>query len=183
MKLSPTPIAGLMTVTTTRHNDDRGYFTRVFCAPSLHQQGQAFTAVQVNMSCSARRATLRGLHYQGAGAPEAKLFRCMRGSLFDACVDMRAGSPTFLQSFSITLNSDNDLGLLISPGIAHGFMTLADDTQALYMTSAVYSPADECAVRYNDPRLDIAWPLIPEVISERDSAIPDLPADFTGVLL
>lgn len=181
MKLTPTPIAGLMIAETPAHADNRGFFRRAFCAPSLKDQGIDFTVVQANMSYSAKRGTLRGLHYQTGDAPEGKVFRCIRGAVYDMTVDMRQGSATFLQSFGIELSAENAKALIIPPGLAHGFLTLADDAEVLYLTSHAYAPAHERALRFDDPRVGMQWPFAPVVISERDQAIPDLPADFTGV--
>jgi dTDP-4-dehydrorhamnose 3,5-epimerase len=181
MKLTPTPISGLMIAETAAHSDNRGHFRRVFCAPSLKEQGVDFAPVQANMSYSARRGTLRGLHYQTGDAPEAKVFRCLRGAVYDMTVDLRRGSPTFLKWFGIELSAENARALVIPPGFAHGFLTLADDTEVLYLTSHAYSPAHEGALRFDDPRVGMQWPFAPVVMSDRDRAIPDLPATFDGV--
>lgn len=181
MKLTPTPIAGLMIAETEARADNRGFFRRAFCAPSLQQHGIDFTTVQANMSYTQKRGTLRGLHYQTGAAPEAKVFRCIRGAVFDMTVDMREGSATFLQSYGIELSAANAKALVIPPGLAHGFLTLEDDTEALYLTSHAYAPEHEQALRFDDPRVKMNWPFAPTVISDRDRTIADLPADFTGV--
>lgn len=181
MKLTPTPIAGLMVADSDARGDDRGFFRRAFCGPTLAENGIDFTPVQANMSYSAKRGTMRGLHYQTGEAPEGKFFRCIRGAIYDMTVDLRAGSPTFLQSFGIELSAENAKALVIPPGFAHGFLTLTDDAEVLYLTSHVYAPAHEGAVRFDDPLIGMQWPFAPLVVSDRDRAIPDLPRDFAGV--
>ena len=181
MNLTPTPIAGLMIAETEARGDNRGFFRRVFCAPSLKEQGIDFAAVQANMSYSAKRGTLRGLHYQTGDAPEAKVFRCIRGAIYDMTVDMRQGSPTFLKWFGIELSSENAKALVVPAGLAHGFLTLTDDAEVLYLTSHAYAPTHEMALRFDDPRVGMQWPFAPTVISDRDRAIPDLAPDFAGV--
>jgi dTDP-4-dehydrorhamnose 3,5-epimerase len=152
--------------------DERGTFARVFCAREFAQAGAPSTFVQANHSVSARRGTLRGLHAQRAPHAEAKLVRCTRGALYDVVLDLRPRSPTFGLWNGVELRASSSTMVLVPEGCAHGFLTLADATEALYLVSEFYSPAAEYGIRWNDPRFDIRWPFDPIVISEKDGTHP-----------
>jgi dTDP-4-dehydrorhamnose 3,5-epimerase len=181
MKLLATPIAGLVEVVTEPSVDARGSFTRISCVDELaalapgDEAGLRF--VQVNLSRSQQRGTLRGLHVQrGANAAtrrrEAKLIRCLRGAVWDVAVDLRPGSPTFGRWHAIELHEHCQRQVFIPPGVAHGFQTLADDSELLYQHTAAYAPGLDAGVRYDDPQLAVAWPLPPQRVSARDLALP-----------
>lgn len=161
--------------------DERGYFARTFCAEAFERHGLISQFVQQNASRSARRGTLRGLHYQLQPYGEAKLVRCTRGAIVDVIVDLREDSSTYLQHEAFELTADNHRQLYVPPGFAHSFQTLSDDVEVSYLVSAPYTPTAERGLRYNDERLSIDWPLAVTTISEKDAAWP-LIADRTEKL-
>lgn len=182
MDFQPTAIHGLYTVSTKRLGDDRGSFARFYCRNEMERDtGSAWQAVQINHSHSKTKGTLRGLHFQNAPALESKMVRCIRGSVFDVAVDLRAGSPTFLHHVSIELSAANGLAFLIPAGCAHGFQTLEDDCEMLYLHSTTYAKEHEGGVRYDDPLFNIPWPMTPTVLSDRDKNFAYLNKDFKGL--
>lgn len=182
MQFKPTSIAGLWLIETAPRGDERGSLTRLHC-------DQAFEAAirpglhfcQSNLTVTAMKGTVRGMHYQRAPALEAKLVRCLRGAVYDVVVDLRKDSPTFGRWHAALLSADNERQLFIPEGCAHGFQTLAPDVQMLYQHSAPYTPACEGGVRHDDPSLAIAWPLPIALVSERDRALPRIDDHFIGV--
>lgn len=181
MIFHPAPLRDACTIELEKRGDDRGFFARVFCQDEFAAAGLATQFVQMNNSLSARKGTLRGLHYQLAPAAEVKVVRCIRGALFDAIVDLRPDSSTFGQWFGAELTAENRLMMYVPRGFAHAILTLADDTEALYLVSDVYSPENERGVRWNDPRFDIAWPIVPTEISQKDANWPDFDPAFHGI--
>lgn len=177
MKFEPTPLKNAWVVRFDPHVDDRGYFARAFCAKEFEEHGIESKVVQCNSSFNQMAGTLRGMHFQQEPAQETKLVRCIRGSLFDSIVDLRSDSPTYLQHFGIELTQDNLTMLFVPRGFAHGFLTLEDNTEAFYMVSEFYTPGCEGGIRYDDPVLDIQWPLTVESISEKDANWPLLKRD------
>lgn len=173
MKFLPTPLAGAHLVELERRGDDRGFFARLFCEREFAAAGLETRFVQANNSLTARRGTLRGMHYQLPPAAEVKLVRCLRGALYDVILDLRPRSPTFGQSFGAELTAENRTMMYVPRGFAHGFLTLADDTEALYLVSAFYAPEEERGVRFDDPRFSIRWPIAPTEVSAKDRAWPD----------
>jgi dTDP-4-dehydrorhamnose 3,5-epimerase len=171
-----TPIVGAYIVQLEKRGDERGFFARAYCEREFDKAGLQPGFAQVNTSSSAHRGTLRGMHYQAAPHSENKMVRCIRGSFFDVVLDLRPQSPSFGKWFGADLSADNRDMMYIPQGCAHGFLTLEDDVEALYFTSAFYEPAAERGVRWNDPRFGIAWPFKPVILSERDKAWPD----YTG---
>jgi len=172
MILNETPVHGAFVIDLERRGDERGFFARVFCDRDFAERGLATHFVQSNDSLSARRGTLRGMHYQLAPNAETKLVRCIRGELYDVCLDVRPDSPTFGTSFGVTLSAENRRMMYLPKGTAHGFVTLTDDTEALYFVDEFYGPDRERGVRWNDPRFAISWPLEPAVMSEKDRNWP-----------
>jgi dTDP-4-dehydrorhamnose 3,5-epimerase len=156
--------------------DERGYFARTFCRKEFEAHGLDATIAQSNTSYSRDAGTLRGMHYQKAPAEETKLMRCIRGSIFDVIIDLRPASSTYLQSYGIELSANNLKMLYIPKGFAHGFMTLEDHTEVLYMVGEYYTPDCEDGLRYNDPKFDIKWPREASVISDKDLNWPDFDA-------
>lgn len=181
MKLVPTPLDGLHVVETESVGDARGRFERLFCEQDWTPLRSGLHFVQVNLSTTALRGTVRGLHYQRAPAAEAKLIRCVRGHVFDVAVDLRAGSPTFLHWHAVELHADDPREIFIPEGFAHGFQALSDDAQLLYLHTAPWTPTCEGGVRHDDPRLAIAWPLPPIQVSARDRAHSMLDASYAGL--
>ncbi len=181
MNIQSTPLAGLYTVQHTPSGDARGQFTRLFCEQELATIRPDLHFPQINLSETHGLGTVRGLHYQTPPAAEAKLIRCLRGRVFDVAVDLRAGSPTFLHWHAVELSADNALAFFIPEGFAHGFQTLTDEAQLLYMHTASWTPGREAGLRHDDPRLDIRWPLPACHLSERDRSHARLDDDFHGV--
>lgn len=180
MILHPTPLAGVLIVEPEPAEDERGSFARTFDATLFTQHGLMDRIAQSSVSRNRRAGTLRGLHLQTAPHAEAKLVRCTRGAIFDVAADLRPGSPTFGQWVSANLTANNGLGFHVPEGCAHGFQTLADDTDVTYDISVSYAPEAARGVRWDDPDLAIAWPAAGErVVSERDADLPAL-ADFAA---
>jgi len=174
VRFSETPIAGAWTIDPEPHTDGRGRFMRAWCLDEFAAHGIDFVPVQSNMGSSRRAGTLRGLHYQVEPHLEAKLVRCTRGSVFDVLVDVRAGSPTFGRWFGTELTEANGRMLFVPPGCAHGYQTLEDDSEILYMASVAFAPAASRGLRFDDPMVAIRWPLAPSSLSEQDGRWPHL---------
>ena len=172
MRLHATALAGLVEIETTPHQDARGRFTRLYCEQTLQAVAPGVRVQQINHSLSAQRGTLRGLHFQRGAAADGKLVRCLRGRVFDVAVDLRADSPTRGQWHALELSQDGTRQIWIPPGFAHGFQTLSDDAELLYLHSAPHAPEHEAGIRYDDPRLGIAWPLPAIALSPRDLQLP-----------
>jgi dTDP-4-dehydrorhamnose 3,5-epimerase len=174
MRFSHTKIPGAVIVTPDTHRDHRGFFSRLFCEDSFAAAaGIALHPRQINLSHNARAKTLRGLHFQEAPHAEAKLVRCVRGRAFDVALDLRPDSPAYGLSVGIELSEADGKEIFIPAGCAHGFLTLADDTDLLYLMGAPENPAAARGVRWNDPAFAIAWPDEPAILSERDRNFPD----------
>jgi dTDP-4-dehydrorhamnose 3,5-epimerase len=174
MIFKETPLQGAFVIELERLTDERGFFARSWCENEFIAQGLNPTVKQCNVSFNRRAGTLRGMHYQKSPHQEAKLVRCTRGSIFDVIIDLRCHSPTFKQSFSIELSQDNWTMLYIPEGFAHGFQTLANDTEVFYQMSEFYVPDAGRGVRWNDPAFAIEWPKVAaRFISDRDSSYPD----------
>jgi len=169
----PLEIAGLFLVEIEPSVDERGFFARTYCANTFAERGLAPCDEQWSLSGNALRGTLRGLHWQAAPHAETKLARCVRGAVFDVAVDLRPESPTLGHHVGVTLTAENRAGLYIPEGFAHGFLTLEDDSEILYGISPGHHPAAACGARWDSPRLAIAWPFAPTIVSERDQALPE----------
>jgi dTDP-4-dehydrorhamnose 3,5-epimerase len=174
MEIRTTVIPDVLILEPRRFADERGVFAEVFSAEALQPHGVALSWVQDNHSISARSGTIRGLHFQTSPAQQAKIVRVIRGAIFDVAVDIRPGSETFGRHVSMELSADNWRQAFIPAGFAHGFCTLASDTEVIYKVSAPYSPAHEKCLRWNDPELAIPWPVSPEqaVLNARDAGAP-----------
>ncbi len=156
--------------------DDRGFFVRTFCVNEFRDRGLETEFPQHSVSCSFRKGTVRGMHFQRSPHGEVKLVRCLSGSICDVIIDIRPESPTFRQWRGFELSADNGLQLYIPKGFAHGFQTLSDDTRVNYLISEFYAPAAASGVRYNDPAFDVAWPLPVTTIAVKDLQWPDFKA-------
>lgn len=161
--------------------DERGLFARLFDVDAFRARGLPIEFVQASTSYNTRRGTLRGLHYQAEPHAEVKLVRCTAGAIFDVIVDVRRGSPSFGRWQSFELSDENRLTLVVPPGFAHGFQTLADGTEILYQMTQPHIAAAERGILWNDPDLAIAWPLQPTVMSQRDRQLPRLRASDRGL--
>ncbi len=177
----PLEIPGVVVVQRQYLGDARGGLSRVFCSDELAAVGWIWPILQINHTFTVRAGTVRGTHYQRPPHAEAKLVTCLRGRVWDVAVDLRAGSPTFLQWCARELSSDNFTALLIPPGCAHGFQALTDDVELLYLHSAAYAPDAEGGLCPTDPRLSIEWPLPIGEISARDAGRPLLDGSFAGL--
>jgi len=182
-RIHATPLVGLKLVEREKRGDTRGFLERLFCAGELAAAGWTGPVAQINHSRTGPRGTVRGMHYQHSPAAEMKLVSCLAGEVWDVAVDIRAGSPTFLQWHAQRLSGDNNLALLVPPGFAHGFQVLGDAAELLYCHSAPYVRAAEGGLSPLDERLAIAWPLPPAGLSARDAGHPPLSADFAGLRL
>jgi dTDP-4-dehydrorhamnose 3,5-epimerase len=180
MTFYATPLAGAYTIDLEKRGDDRGFFARFFCEKEFAAHGLETRFPQVNNSVTAKAGTLRGLHYQLPPSAEVKLVRCVRGALFDVIVDLRAGSPTFKRWFGAELTADNRRMMYVPRGFAHAFLTLSEDTEALYMVSAFYDPAAERGLRWNDPAFAIEWPAEVRELSDKDRNWPLFDPAFHG---
>ena len=166
-------IAGAYLLEPERHEDERGFFARTFCRREFEQRGLEPNVAQCNISFNHVVGTVRGMHYQAGPAEEIKLVRCTRGAIHDVIVDLRPASPSFKRHLAARLDAENRAALYVPAGVAHGFQTLADDTEVFYQMSEFYDPAAGRGVRWNDPAFEITWPREISVISERDLEFPD----------
>jgi dTDP-4-dehydrorhamnose 3,5-epimerase len=173
VKFHPTPIAGMVLIELEKRGDERGFFARTFCVDEFAAAGLPTVFLQGNYSRSAAAGTVRGMHYQLPPASEDKYVRCTQGAIYDVGVDLRAGSPTFGQSWGTELSAENGLGLLLPKGVAHGMQTLVEDTETNYLVSASYAPDLERGLRHDDPALGIEWPVPVTVVSDKDRSWPD----------
>ncbi len=181
MNIISTSIKGVYKITLRQIKDDRGSFMRAFCKDELKEAGLDLDIVQINQSNSANKGTFRGLHFQHKPYSEKKLIRCIRGEVLDIIVDLRKDSDTFLQSLTFELSESKSEMLLVPEGIAHGFQTLCNNAQLLYLHTNYYNPDYEDGIRYDDPKLDIKLPLAVSSISERDLSFGLLDDNFKGI--
>lgn len=168
MIFTETTLQGAYVIALEEFRDDRGFFARAWCQNEFKQHGLDLQIVQANLSYNKRKGTLRGMHYQVPPHEEAKLVRCIRGAIYDVIIDLRPESSTYKHWTSIELTADNRHILYVPEGFAHGFQTLADQTEVFYQVSQFYTPGAEKGARYNDPVFGISWPLKVSVISEKD---------------
>jgi dTDP-4-dehydrorhamnose 3,5-epimerase len=174
VRFTQTPLTGSFHVESEPNQDLRGSFTRIWCEREFGSQGLGATFVQASISRNARRGTVRGMHMQLAPSCEAKLVRCIRGSIYDVIVDLRPESSTYMQYFGIELSSERQNALYVAPRTLHGFQTLADDCDVLYEMTDFHAPTLAFAARWNDPAFAIRWPIESQVvILPRDAQYPD----------
>jgi dTDP-4-dehydrorhamnose 3,5-epimerase len=181
LKLIETPLKGAYTIELEKRGDDRGFFARFFCTEEFAAKGLASSFVQINNSLTGKKGTLRGMHYQLAPSAEVKVVRCISGALFDVILDLRPDSPTFGKWFGETLSAENRLMMYCPKGFAHGFITLEENTEALYLVSDPYAPTLERGIRFNDPEFNIEWPIEPLEISDKDKTWSDFDPEWHGV--
>jgi dTDP-4-dehydrorhamnose 3,5-epimerase len=172
------PLAGAWRVLPEKREDARGHFARTFCAREFAARGLNPALAQANLSFNAKRGTLRGLHWQAEPHGEDKLVRVTRGEVWDVLVDLRSGSPSYRKWHGEVLSAENAAQLYIPRGFAHGFVTLRDDSEMLYLMSEFFSPESARGARFDDPAFAIGWPERGAVVSERDLAFP--PFDPAG---
>ena len=180
---SETYLKGAYIVTINPFEDDRGKFFRVYCKDDFKEIGLTKEFVQINQSVNYSKGTFRGIHYQIPPPGDCKLIRCITGKVLDIIIDIREGSETFLKCFTTELSPKNLNMIYITEGIAHGFLTLEDNTQLIYHHTSFYLPDQEAGIRYTDPLIDIKLPFRPSVISEKDRILPYLTTNYNGIKL
>lgn len=176
-ELQETPLAGVRLVQRKRLEDKRGFLSRLFCAEALGLAGP----VQINLTLTQQKGTVRGMHFQYPPCAETKVVNCMKGRVFDVAVDLRRSSPTFLCWYGEELSAENQRSLIIPPGVAHGFQALEEGCELLYFHSTSYRPEAEGGLNPRDPGLAIEWPLEISDMSDRDLAHPFIKSDFAGI--
>jgi dTDP-4-dehydrorhamnose 3,5-epimerase len=174
MIFTETSLPGAYLVELERREDERGFFARSFCQREFTDLGLDPCVAQCNISFNHKKGTLRGMHYQLPPHAEAKLVRCTRGAIYDVIVDLRRDSNTFMKWYSVELTAENWAALYIPKGFAHGFQTLADDTEVFYQMSEFYAPESASGFHWKDPQIDIYWPFNISVISQKDQSLLDL---------
>lgn len=174
-------LAGLYSVTRKPLEDSRGFFARFYCAKEFLAIGLTKSISQINHSFTLKKGVVRGLHFQDPPFTESKLVSCIKGEIFDVAVDIRKGSPTFLNWHAEILTADKNNSLFIPDGFAHGFQTLTDNCELIYLHSAPYTKKADNALNVLDPRLAIEWPLAITEMSDRDRNQPMIDKNFTGL--
>jgi dTDP-4-dehydrorhamnose 3,5-epimerase len=172
MQFANVDVIGAKVIDPSAHVDDRGRFMRAWCAREFADQSIDFSPVQANMGFSLLRGTVRGMHFQVAPAPEAKLVRCTRGAIFDVVLDLRTSSASYGKWYGVVLTAENGRMLYVPEHCAHGYQTLEENTEMYYMTSGFYTPTAVRGVRFDDPAFGIQWPLPATVVSEQDCSWP-----------
>jgi dTDP-4-dehydrorhamnose 3,5-epimerase len=180
MTFTETDLAGVFAVNLQTHADERGFFARIWCPQEFTARGLNPNLAQVSMSFNAKAGTIRGMHYQAEPYAEAKLVRVTAGAVWDVALDLRPHSPTYLRWFGIELSAENRRMLYIPEGCAHGFQTLADNTEVTYHISVEYQPAAGRGVHWNDPAFAIRWPRPVTIVGERDAQWPLFSGEAAG---
>lgn len=180
MLFTETNLRGAYLIDIEQRQDERGFFARAWCQQEFEDHGLVARVVQANISYNKRAGTLRGMHYQKAPYAETKLVRCVRGAIYDVIIDLRPDSPTYMQWLGVELTAENYRMLYVPEGFAHGFQTLADNTEVTYQVSQFYTPGAEGGLRYDDPAFKIEWPVAVRVISEKDRNWPDYEPETTA---
>lgn len=178
MLFKETPLPGAYIIDLKKVGDERGFFARLFCQEEFAAHGLERRCLQANNSFSCDKGTLRGLHYQLAPKSETKVVRCIQGSIYDVILDIRHESPTFGKSFGAVLTQENRSMMYVPQGFAHGFLTLSQNAEVLYLVSESYSKELERGIRWDDPAFNIQWPEVPQIISERDRTHPDFCMEY-----
>jgi len=168
-----TEIDGLYLTELEPFSDERGFFARAFCEKLFAENDLAFSINQINLSGNVSKGTLRGLHYQAEPRPDPKIVRCIRGAVWDVVVDLRKGSSSYLKWYGAELSADNRKAFVVPGGCAHGFLTLEDDSELLYLMGEEFIAELACGQRWNDPAFGIDWPSEPVVLTDRDANYPD----------
>ena len=181
MKFKQTALDGAYVVTLEPFLDSRGMFVRLFCKDELKAIGHNNEIVQINHSLTKTKGSVRGMHYQLPPHAEIKMVRCIRGSVFDVLVDLRKGSPTFLKWHGEVISAENMKMMYIPEGFAHGFQTLEDDSELIYLHTAYYNSENERSVNCLDPLIKIKWPTDIKERSEKDKSVLMIDKKFRGV--
>jgi len=172
MQFQETSIKKAFVIDIEEKTDFRGFFTRAFCANEFEQHGLNSRVAQCNLCFNSTRGTVRGMHYQVAPAAETKLIRCVRGAIYDVVVDLVPESETYLQHIAVELTADNRRAMYVPEMCAHGYQTLTDEAEIMYLVSEFYAPACERGIRYDDPKLGLKWPLPVSLVSKKDQSWP-----------
>jgi len=178
-----TPLKGSFIIKPKIYEDDRGWFSRIFCENDFEQIGHSKKIVQINHSFTKNKAAVRGMHYQNPPMAEIKMVKCLRGSVYDVIIDLRKGSDTFLKWYGETLTAKNGYLIYIPEGFAHGFQTLEPNCELMYFHTEFYNPSYEEAISFNDPEIGIQWPLNVNMISKKDRNHSLLSKNFEGILV
>jgi len=181
--ITETQLGGLKIIKRQQFSDNRGFLSRLFCNKELALAGWSKPVAQINQTLTIGMGTVRGMHFQLQPHIERKMVSCLKGKIWDVAVDIRFGSPTFLQWYGINLSAENCLSLMIPEGFAHGFQTLSNDVELLYFHSAAYDADSERGLNPEDPRLAIDWPVSITRISDRDFSHPHINFEFKGIKL
>ena len=181
MIFKPTPLHGSYIIELSPFSDARGWFARTYCSKEFQQIGHNKQWVQLNHSATFKTGTIRGMHYQMQPFSEIKMVRCIAGKVFDVIVDLRRHSSTFMQWFGAELSAANKKMLYIPEGFAHGFQTLEDNSELIYHHSEFYNTAAEAGIKYDEPLINIQWPLPLTEISDRDKNHPYITEHFKGI--
>jgi len=174
MKIEQTKIISVAIIHSEPFKDERGFFNCIFCQKELEIIRPGIVLAQISHSMTKQKGTIRGMHFQNPPHAEMKIVRCIKGSIFDVAVDLRKDSHTFLQWHGEILSADNMKALVIPEGCAHGFQSMEDDIEMIYMSTSPYNREAEGGVRFNDPKIDIQWPMPVTVISDKDKNLKDL---------
>jgi dTDP-4-dehydrorhamnose 3,5-epimerase len=172
VRFTETTLRGVWLIDLDLKEDERGFFARLWCSEAMAARGLGAGLAQCSLSYNRRRGTVRGMHWQEAPFAEAKVVHCITGAIYDVALDMREGSPTFGRWFAAELTAKNRRMLYVPEGCAHGFQTLADHSEMLYLTSTAHVPALARGVCWDDPTFGIQWPLPRSIISTRDLSYP-----------
>lgn len=181
MTFLETALKGSYIITLTPFSDDRGWFARTYCKNEFAEIGHDKEWVQINHSFTKNKGTVRGMHFQHPPFSEIKMVRCIAGAVLDVIVDIRKDSPSFLKHVAVELSAVNKKMIYIPKGFAHGFQTLEENTELIYHHSEFYQPGVEGGLRYDDPIINIQWPLPVAELSERDGKHPLLDQNFKGI--
>jgi dTDP-4-dehydrorhamnose 3,5-epimerase len=172
MRFTETKLKGAFIIDLELREDPRGFFARTFCQKEFEQHGLKPTVAQCNCSYNHKKGTMRGMHYQLPPAAETKLVRCTHGAIYDVIIDLRQGSPTYMQWIGVELTAQNRRQLYVPELFAHGYLTLSETSEVAYQVGEFYTPGYERGIRYDDPAFRIQWPVPIEVISDKDAAWP-----------
>lgn len=181
MIFTPTTLSGSFTIDLEPFSDDRGWFARWYCKEEFAAIGHTKEWVQMNHSFTRTKGTVRGMHFQLPPYREIKLVRCIAGHILDVIIDLRKGSPDFLRYTTAELSAENRRMMYIPEGFAHGFQTLEDNSELIYLHTETWRKGSEGGIRYDDKAVNIPWPLPVSVVSERDAGHPFITYNFNGI--
>ena len=174
------PLKGAYVISLNLLSDARGGFARTFCKKEFEKIGHSKEFVQMNHSYNTHKGTIRGMHFQKAPHQEIKLIRCVKGAVVDVIVDLRKDSPTFLKHAMVELSAENKKMIYVPENFAHGFQTLEADAELIYHHTEFYTPSADVGICYNDPALNIQWPLPPVMVSDKDKSYTLIDSTFKG---